>query len=57
MRCVLKALVTVELQLCSDIFFSLGFLDRAQYKVNILFRAGFVCDDAVVVQIPDDRQI
>ena len=57
MRCVLKALVTVELQLCSDIFFSPGFFDRTQNEVNVLFRASFVGDDTVVIQIPDDGQI
>ena len=57
MRGVLEALVTMDLQLCSDIFFFPGFFDRAQYKVNILFCAGFVCDDTVVVQISDDGQI
>ena len=52
--CLLKALVTVELQLCSDLFFPPGFSDRTQYKVYILFCAGFVGDDTVVVQVPND---
>ena len=57
MRCVLKALVTVELQLCSDLFFLLGSTDGIQYEIDVLLGSGFVGNNAVVVQISDNRQI
>ena len=44
----------MELQLCSDLFFLLGRLDRIQYQVAILVRGGLVDNDAVVIEISDD---
>lgn len=57
MRGILEALVTVELQLRSDFFFSLGNFDCTQNKIYILLGSGFVGNNTVVVQISDDRQI
>ena len=54
MRCVLKALVTVELQLCGDLLFFLGFSNCTQNKIDILFGAGLVGNNTVVIQISDD---
>ena len=49
----MKALVTVELPLCSDLLFPLCSLDRIEDQVNILFLAGFVRNDTVVIQVTD----
>ena len=57
MRCVLKALVTVELQLCSDFLFFLGCFYGVQHKINRLMCSGLVGNYAVVIQISYDRQI
>ena len=51
----MKALVTVELQLCGDLFFFLSFSNCTQNEVYILFGAGFVSNDAIVEQISNDR--
>ena len=51
---ILKALVTVELQLCGDLFFSLCSADGIQYQLGTLFRSGFVGNDTVVIEITDD---
>ena len=53
----MKALVTVELQLGSDLFFSLGGLDRIQHQIDVMLRAGLVSYDTVVIEITDDREI
>ena len=53
----MKALVTVELQLCGDLFFSLGRSDSGKNKVNVLLCAGLVRNNAIVVEISDDRKI
>ena len=57
MRSVLKALVTVELQLRSDLFFPLGSADRGKDKVNVLLGPRFVGNDAIVVKIADNRKV
>ena len=59
MGSILKALVAVELQLCSDpLFFSShSKMDRIQNKVYRLFCARFICDNTVVIQIADHGQI
>ena len=49
----MKALVTVELQLGSDLFFSLGGLDRIQQQIDVMLRAGLVSYDTVVIEITD----
>ena len=53
----MKALVTVEVQLCSDLFFSLGCLNGIQHKIDVLFRACFVCNNAVVIEITNNGEI
>ena len=57
MRSVLKALVTVELQLCGDLFLSLGCSDRGENKVNILFGSGLVSNNTVVKKVTDNRKV
>ena len=57
MRCVLKALVTVELQLCGDLFLSLSRLDCFQNKLYILSCTCFVGNNTVIKQIPNDGKI
>ena len=57
MRSVLKPLVTVELHLCSDLFLSLGCSDGGKNKVGILFGTRLVCNDTVVIEVADNRQI
>ena len=57
LRSILKALVTVELQLCSDLFISFGSTDCIQNKVDRLFCSGFVSNDAVVVQVTDHGEV
>ena len=51
---ILKALVTVELQLCGDFLFFLGCSNCRKHKVNILLCASLVSNNAVVIQIPND---
>ena len=53
----MKALITVELQLCGDHFFFLSFPNCTQNEVYILLGASFVSNNAVVKQISDDREI
>ena len=53
----MKALVTVELQLCSDFLFSLGSFNGVQHKIDRLMCSGLVCNYAVVIQISDDGKI
>ena len=59
MRSILKALVAVELQLCSDSFFLLLHCesDRVQDKVDRLSGCCLICYNTVVIQIPDHGQI
>ena len=59
MRGILKALVAVELQLRSDSLFLVFHRqpDRIQYKIDRLFGCCLVSYNAIVIQIPDDRQI
>ena len=45
MGCILKALVTVELQLCSDLFSFPCLSDCRKYKVDVLFCTGLVCNN------------
>ena len=57
MRGVLKALVTVELQLCGDLFLSLGCSDRRKHEIDVLLSTRFVCDNTVIVKVTNNRQI
>ena len=50
-------MVTVELQLCGDLFFSLGCSDCRKNKIDILFSTSFVCNNTVVVEVTNDRKI
>ena len=52
-----KALVTVELQLCSDLLISLGCANGIKDKIYRLFCSGFVSDNAVVVEVSDHREV
>lgn len=54
-RC--QPLVTVELQLPGDLFLSLCSLDRIQNQIDELIFCGLVIDNAIVIQISDDRQV
>ena len=54
-RC--QPLVTVELQLPGDLFLSLCSLDRIQNQFDELIFCGLVIDNAIVIQISDDRQV
>lgn len=47
----------MEVQLCSDLFLSLGGLDRIQHQIDVLLRAGLVSYNTVVIEITDDREI
>ena len=55
----MKALVAVELQLRSDSLFLLfhGKANGIQHEVDCLSGRGFVCHDAVVIQVSDHGQI
>ena len=53
----MKALVTVELQLCSDFLFFLGCFNRTQNKIYVLLGSGFVGNNTVVIQISDNRKL
>ena len=44
----------MELQLCSDRFFSLGSLDRIQHQIDVLLRTGLIRNNAVVIEITND---
>lgn len=59
MRGILKALVSVELQLLSDSLFLFFHRqpDRIQYKIDRLPRRCLVSYNAIVIQIPDYGQI
>ena len=57
MGCILKTLVTVEVQLCSDLFTFLGGMDGIENKVDCLFRSSLVGNNAVVIKITDDREV
>ena len=57
LRSVLKPLVTVELQLSSDLFLSLGSSDRIQDKIYVLNSWCFVCDYAAVIKVTYNRKI
>ena len=47
----------MEVQLCSDLFLSLGGLDRIQHQIAVLLRTGLVSYNTVVIEITDDREI
>ena len=53
----MKALVTVELQLCGDLFFSLCRADGIQHQLGTFVRTGLIRNNAVVIEITDDRKI
>ena len=51
-------MVAVELQLRSDLLFLLhGKSDGVQHKIYTLICSGFICNNAIIEQIPDHRQI
>ena len=56
---VLKALVAVELQLCSDplFLFPHGKSNGVQHQIHRLLCSGLISHDAVVIEIPDNGQI
>ena len=53
---ILKALVTVELQLRGDLFFSLCSSNGIQYQLRVLLRTGLIGNDAVIIEITNDRK-
>ena len=53
----MKALVTVELQLCGDLFLSLGCSDRGKDEVDVLLCTSLVSNNTVVVEVANDRKI
>lgn len=52
---ILKPLVTVKLQLRSDLLFSLGCSDCVQHKIDILYRRCFVSHNAAIIQVANYR--
>lgn len=44
-------MVTVELQLCGDLFFPLGGSERGKNEIDVLFCPSLVGNDAVVVEV------
>ena len=55
MRGVLKALVTMELQLRGDLFLSLGSSDGGKNEINVLFSTRLVSNDTIVVEVTNNR--
>ena len=53
----MKALVTVELQLCGDLFLSFGCSDRGKNKIDILLGARLVSNNTIVIEVANDRKI
>lgn len=51
---VLSLLLTAGLQLCGDLFFLLGRLDR---EIDVLFCDGLVGSNAVVIEVSNDGQV
>lgn len=47
----------MELQLCSDLFFSLGSFNGIQHQIYVLLCAGSVGNNAVVIKVTNDGQI
>ena len=47
----------MELQPCSDLFFLLGYFKRVGDKIEIILGAGLIDDNAIVVQVKDNREI
>ena len=47
----------MELQLCGDLFLSLGCSDCREDKIDVLFGTGFVCNNAIVIEVSNDRKI
>lgn len=47
----------MEMQLCSDLFLSLGGLDRIQHQIGVLLRTHLVRYDTVVVEVTDNREV
>ena len=54
---ILKALVTVELQLCSDLLISLSNTNGVKNKTDCLLCTGLVGDNAVVIEVADHREV
>ena len=54
---ILKALVTVELQLCSDLLISPGGMYRAENELGRMLRFCLVGGNAVVIEFADRREI
>lgn len=46
-----------ELQLCGDLFLSLGCSDCREDKIDVLLGTGFVCNNAIVIEVSNDRKI
>jgi hypothetical protein len=57
LRSILKALVTVELQLGSDLFFFHCHAKRIQHQFDILASAGFIGNNASVKQVVYDGKV
>ena len=55
--CVLKALVTVEVQAPCDLFLFPGSSDRRKHKIDILFGSCAVGNDAVVIKVTNNGKI
>ena len=53
----MEALVTVQLQLCSDLLFSFSQAESVSHELCGLLGTCFIGDDAVVIEIPDYGQI
>jgi len=54
---VLKTLVAVEVQLCSDFLFLHSIFNSIKDKVNRLLCPGLVCDNTIIIEISDHGQI
>ena len=53
----MEPLVTVELQLRSDLLFSLCHTDCICNQLHCLPRTRFICHDAFIIKITDHRQV
>lgn len=54
---MLKALVTVEIQVPSDLSLSLGYSDHGKYEIDILFSPRLVRNDTIVIEITNKGKI
>ena len=53
----MKALVTVELQLCGDLFLSFGCSYGRKYEIDILFSTRLVSNNTVVIEVANNRKV